>query len=195
MLERGLFRYFYAREHLDQVLLTFALILLFEEFALAAGRQRLLFRAGPRAARFLRADHAPASAIRPIASPSSPSAWLLAALLFFWIERTAHGRHHPRGGRKARDGRRARHRCAARASDGVRRRHRAGAHRRRAGRSALLRLPQHGRRLPDHLLRRGGDRRARLGLRRLLVGADHRPGRHAGQGLRAAEWQGSPSTC
>ena len=31
VLERGLFRYFYAREHLDQVLLTFALILLFEE--------------------------------------------------------------------------------------------------------------------------------------------------------------------
>lgn len=30
-LERGLFRRFYAREHLDQVLLTFALILLFEE--------------------------------------------------------------------------------------------------------------------------------------------------------------------
>jgi len=31
LLERGLFRYFYRREHLDQVLLTFALILLFEE--------------------------------------------------------------------------------------------------------------------------------------------------------------------
>jgi branched-chain amino acid transport system permease protein len=30
-LERGLFRHFYRREHLDQVLLTFALILLFEE--------------------------------------------------------------------------------------------------------------------------------------------------------------------
>jgi branched-chain amino acid transport system permease protein len=30
-LEAGLFRHFYAREHLDQVLLTFALILLFEE--------------------------------------------------------------------------------------------------------------------------------------------------------------------
>lgn len=30
-LERGLFRRFYVREHLDQVLLTFALILLFEE--------------------------------------------------------------------------------------------------------------------------------------------------------------------
>lgn len=30
-LERGLFRRFYEREHLDQVLLTFALILLFEE--------------------------------------------------------------------------------------------------------------------------------------------------------------------
>ncbi|MFT8243710.1 branched-chain amino acid ABC transporter permease [Roseomonas sp. BN140053] len=32
LLERGLFRRFYHREHLDQVLLTFALILLFEEF-------------------------------------------------------------------------------------------------------------------------------------------------------------------
>lgn len=31
LLERGLFRYFYHRNHLDQVLLTFALILLFEE--------------------------------------------------------------------------------------------------------------------------------------------------------------------
>jgi branched-chain amino acid transport system permease protein len=31
VLERGLFRRFYHREHLDQVLLTFALILLFEE--------------------------------------------------------------------------------------------------------------------------------------------------------------------
>ena len=31
LLERFLFRYFYKREHLDQVLLTFAMILLFEE--------------------------------------------------------------------------------------------------------------------------------------------------------------------
>jgi len=31
VLERGLFRFFYAREHLYQVLLTFALVLLFEE--------------------------------------------------------------------------------------------------------------------------------------------------------------------
>ena len=31
LLERGLFRRFYQRDHLDQVLLTFALILLFEE--------------------------------------------------------------------------------------------------------------------------------------------------------------------
>jgi branched-chain amino acid transport system permease protein len=37
LLERGLFRRFYHREHLDQVLLTFALILLFEE-----GRSLLL---------------------------------------------------------------------------------------------------------------------------------------------------------
>ena len=39
LLERFLFRYFYDREHLDQVLLTFALILLFEEFRSLAGRQ------------------------------------------------------------------------------------------------------------------------------------------------------------
>jgi branched-chain amino acid transport system permease protein len=31
VLERGLFQFFYRRQHLDQVLLTFALILLFEE--------------------------------------------------------------------------------------------------------------------------------------------------------------------
>jgi branched-chain amino acid transport system permease protein len=31
LLERGLFRFFYKREHLDQVLLTFSLILIFEE--------------------------------------------------------------------------------------------------------------------------------------------------------------------
>jgi branched-chain amino acid transport system permease protein len=31
VLERGLFRHFYTRNHLDQVLLTYALILLFEE--------------------------------------------------------------------------------------------------------------------------------------------------------------------
>lgn len=45
LLERGLFRRFYHREHLDQVLLTFALILLFEE-----GRSMLLgndFRSVP----------------------------------------------------------------------------------------------------------------------------------------------------
>src|SRR5690554_5232837 len=31
VLERLLFRYFYARDHLDQVLLTFGLILIFDE--------------------------------------------------------------------------------------------------------------------------------------------------------------------
>ena len=69
-LERWLFRHFYAREHLDQVLLTFALILLFEEF-------RARFSVGndfhsvpvPRATGFLGADHAPLHLTRPIASP------------------------------------------------------------------------------------------------------------------------------
>lgn len=90
VLERVLFRFFYAREHLDQVLLTFALVLLFEE------------------ARSLLVDndfHAVAvPAILdfsvPISADFSYSAYrifvlvvclLLAGLLFLLIERTRFG--------------------------------------------------------------------------------------------------------
>jgi branched-chain amino acid transport system permease protein len=89
-LERGLFRFFYAREHLDQVLLTFALILLFEE------------------ARSLVVDNdfhsvpvpAPFDFSVPITSGFSYSAYrfvvigmclALALALFWWIERTRMG--------------------------------------------------------------------------------------------------------
>jgi branched-chain amino acid transport system permease protein len=90
LLERGLFRFFYAREHLDQVLLTFALILLFEE-----GRSLLVgndFYSVPIPAMF---DFSV-----PITSGFSYSAYrftviaiclLLAVLLFLWIERTRMG--------------------------------------------------------------------------------------------------------
>ena len=74
VLERGLFRHFYAREHLDQVLLTFALILLFEEARSLLVGNDFYSVPVPVAARFLGADHRRASAIRPIASPSSASA-------------------------------------------------------------------------------------------------------------------------
>ena len=58
-LEAGLFRHFYAREHLDQVLLTFALILLFEEFrAFLVGND---FHSVP--------DLAQHSGLWPVASP------------------------------------------------------------------------------------------------------------------------------
>jgi branched-chain amino acid transport system permease protein len=89
-LERGLFRYFYAREHLDQVLLTFALILLFEE-----GRSLLVgndFYSVPVPALF---DFSV-----PITAGFSYSAYrfavigiclALALLLFWWIERTKMG--------------------------------------------------------------------------------------------------------
>jgi branched-chain amino acid transport system permease protein len=89
-LERGLFRYFYAREHLDQVLLTFALILLFEE-----ARSFLLgndFHSVPVPAAF---DFS-----IPITAGFSYSAYrfvvifvclALAAALFFIIERTKVG--------------------------------------------------------------------------------------------------------
>lgn len=90
LLERGLFRYFYTRDHLDQVLLTFALILLFEE-----GRSLLVgndFYSVPVPALF---DFSV-----PITSGFSYSAYrftvigiclVLAALLFLWIERTKMG--------------------------------------------------------------------------------------------------------
>src|SRR5689334_21603370 len=90
LLERGLFRYFYAREHLDQVLLTFALILLFEE-----GRSMLVGNdfysvPVPQALDFS----------VPITEGFSYSAYrfaviavcvALAGLLFYWIERTKMG--------------------------------------------------------------------------------------------------------
>ena len=89
-LERFLFRYFYKREHLDQVLLTFALILIFEESrSLLVGND---FHAVP---------VPPALDFSiPIAGGFSYSAYrfaviaiclALAAALFWWIERTKMG--------------------------------------------------------------------------------------------------------
>ena len=89
-LETGLFRHFYARQHLDQVLLTFALILLFEEArSLLVGND---FHAVPVPALL---DFSV-----PITAHFSYSAYrfavigsclVLAAALFFWIERTRMG--------------------------------------------------------------------------------------------------------
>jgi len=90
LLERGLFRFFYARDHLYQVLLTFALLLLFEE-----GRSLLLgndFHAVP--------VPAVLDFSVPVTAAFSYSAYRLAvlaiclvlALLFFLaIERTRFG--------------------------------------------------------------------------------------------------------
>lgn len=90
LLERLLFRFFYKREHLDQVLLTFALVLLFEE-----GRSLLLgndFHAVPVPAIL---DFSV-----PITADFAYSAYrifvllvclLLAGLMFLLIERTRFG--------------------------------------------------------------------------------------------------------
>jgi branched-chain amino acid transport system permease protein len=90
ILERGLFRRFYTREHLDQVLLTFALILLFEEArSLIVGND---FYAVPIPALL---DFSV-----PITYGFAYSAYrfavigvclALAVTLFFWIERTKTG--------------------------------------------------------------------------------------------------------
>jgi branched-chain amino acid transport system permease protein len=89
-LERGLFRFFYQRNHLDQVLLTFALILLFEEArSLIVGND---FYSVPVPALF---DFSV-----PITSGFSYSAYRFAVIgvclalalgLFLWIERTKLG--------------------------------------------------------------------------------------------------------
>ena len=89
-LERFLFRYFYKREHLDQVLLTFALILIFEELRAAlVGND---FHAVP--------VPAVVDFSVPITAGFSYAAYrfvviaiclLLAAALFFWVERTKMG--------------------------------------------------------------------------------------------------------
>ena len=90
LLERFLFRYFYKREHLDQVLVTFALILIFEEMrSLLVGND---FHSVPVPAAL---DFSV-----PITAEFSYAAYrfvvigvclVLAAALFFWIERTKMG--------------------------------------------------------------------------------------------------------
>ncbi len=90
LLERGLFRHFYKREHLDQVLLTFALILLFEEMrSILVGND------------FYSVPVPPVLDFSiPITAGFSYSAYrfaviavclALAAALFYWIERTTMG--------------------------------------------------------------------------------------------------------
>ena len=74
VLERGLFRYFYAREHLDQVLLTFALILLFEEARSLLVGNDFYSVPVPSLLDFSVPITAATSAIPPTASPSSASA-------------------------------------------------------------------------------------------------------------------------
>ena len=90
LLERFLFRYFYKREHLDQVLLTFALILIFEELRSIAVGNDFYSVPIPAALDFS----------IPITATFSYSAYrfvviavclVLAAALFYWIERTKMG--------------------------------------------------------------------------------------------------------
>jgi branched-chain amino acid transport system permease protein len=90
VLERFLFRHFYHREHLDQVLLTFALILIFEETRSLIVGNDFHSVAIPEILDFS----------VPITAGFSYSAYrfavigiclLLALLLFLWIERTTLG--------------------------------------------------------------------------------------------------------
>ena len=90
LLERFLFRHFYKREHLDQVLLTFALILIFEELRSLLVGNDFHAVAVPAALDFS----------VPITAGFSYAAYrfaviaaclVLAAALFYWVERTRMG--------------------------------------------------------------------------------------------------------
>ena len=183
LLERFLFRHFYNREHLDQVLLTFALILLFEECrSLLVGND---FHSVPIPAAL---DFSV-----PITADFSYAAYrfvvigvclCLAAALFFWIERTRIGAVIRAAAEKPEMVRGARHRCGPRAPDRVRGRHRA----RDGGRCA--------RRAAHSVYPNMGDGLLIISFVVVVIGglgsisgafwsrvAD-RPGRHARQGLR-----------
>ena len=139
LLERGLFRRFREREHLDQVLLTFALILLFEEARAALLDNQFHSVAVPAALDF---------SVR-VTGDFAYSAYRIAVLgiclgvaaLMFAVHRAhPHRLRHPRRRGERRDGRSARHRCTPPAHAGFRRRHGAGdaggrARRRRCSRS------------------------------------------------------------
>lgn len=90
LLERFLFRYFYKREHLDQVLLTFALILIFEELRSLLVGNDFYSVSVPKLLDFS----------IPITGEFSYAAYrfvviavclVLAAALFYWVERTKMG--------------------------------------------------------------------------------------------------------
>lgn len=90
LLERFLFRFFYKREHLDQVLLTFALILIFEELrSLLVGND---FHSVPiPAALDFSVPITPTFAYSAYRLVVIAVCLALAAALFFWIERTKMG--------------------------------------------------------------------------------------------------------
>ncbi len=111
LLERGLFRRFREREHLDQVLLTFALILLFEEARSALLDNQFHSVAVPAVLDFsvhVTGDFAYSAyriAVLGICL-------CIAALMFAGIERTRIGSAIRAGRRECRDGRSTRHRRA-----------------------------------------------------------------------------------
>ena len=90
LLERVLFRHFYKREHLDQVLLTFALILIFEEMrSLLVGND---FHAVPvPAALDFSVPVAPGFSYAAYRFVVIGVCLVLAAALFWWVERTRMG--------------------------------------------------------------------------------------------------------
>ena len=89
-------RRLYARDHLDQVLATFGLILFFNELVRAVwGPRRQEHRRAVRASPHHR-DPARACPIPPTASPSSPSGGAVALLLAWLVARTRAGHADPR---------------------------------------------------------------------------------------------------
>ena len=194
VLEWALISHLYKRDHLEQVLLTYGLILVFEELrSLIVGNDvhgvavpAILNGSIPLTAT-LSYPGVPAVHVgglpraRGLALPADPP----------------HARRHddPRRRVEPRDGVGARAQHQPRLPAGVRAGRRARGVRRDDRGAGVVGLPGHGHAGADHLLRRRRDRRHRLDLGRAVRRVADRPRRHLRQGAASPRPRVSPSIC
>ena len=177
LIEFLVIRRLYARDHIQQVLATFGLILFLNEgLTISSAASRCSIGVPP----------ALSGAIEIIPGVPYPLyriviivvGLLVAAGLYLLHRQYPRRNAGARGLDAPRHGARARRRYPAALHDRVRPRRAARRSRRLDGRTALRRSGRHGRADPDSDLCRGRDRRRRLGPRRVFRRADRRGDRH-----------------
>ena len=182
-LEVLVFRHLYDRDHLDQVLATFGVILFLNQGV------KFVWGAAPLNVPVPDALSGSIELMDGLLYPvyrlaiiarASRSPWL-----YGLVNHTRIGMLVRAGATNAPDGVGARRRHPAALHGGVRLRRHAGGLRGRHGGADPVGRARHGRQHPDPGLRGDRDRRHRLDPRRLPRGAPDRPRRHAGPLLRA----------